>query len=199
MPLAQRLLRAHVLGRADREPRLREALPRRGAHRQGDAEIGDHRLAFVEQDVFRLEIPMDDVLRVCVPQGGGDLPRDPERLLNGELFLTCQTVAQRFAGDVGHHVEQQPVRLTGVVQRQDVGVIQPGGDLDLTQKPVGPEGRRQLGAEHLDRHLTVMLDVAREIDRRHAAPSQLALDGIAAGEGGVETVLVIGPHGWARR
>ncbi len=195
LPLAQRLLGTHVLGRAHREPNLREPLPRRGAHGQGDPEIGDHRLAFIEQDVFRLDVPMDDVLRVRVPQGGGDISGDTERLLNGELFLPRQPVAQRFACHVRHDVEQKPVRFTGVVQRQDVGMIQPGGDLHLTQKPIGPEGRRHLRAEHLDRHPTVMLDVVREIDGGHAAAPQLSLDDIAAGEGGVEAVALISLHG----
>src|SRR2546425_12930426 len=67
LALAQRLLRTHVLGRAHRESRLRESLPGRGARRQSDPEIGDHRLAFVEQDVLRLDVPMDDVLGVRVP------------------------------------------------------------------------------------------------------------------------------------
>src|SRR5207249_7985499 len=68
-------------------------------------------------------------------------------------------------------------------------------DLDLTQKPVRPESRCQLRAEHLERHLTVMLDVVREIDGRHAAAPQLSLDDIAAGEGGGEAVALISLHG----
>ena len=46
-----------------------------------------------------------------------------------------------------------------------------------------------------DRHPTVMLDVVREIDGRHAAAPQLSLDDIAAGEGGVEAVALISLHG----
>jgi len=40
---------------------------------------------------------MDDVLGVHVLQGGRDMPGDEERLLDGELLLTRQPVAQRFA------------------------------------------------------------------------------------------------------
>src|SRR5207247_1234009 len=111
--LAHRLLRTHVGRRPHREPRLRESHPCRGAHGEGDPEIGAHRLAV----------------------------------------------------------------------------------LGLTQNPVRPESRRQLRAEHLERHLTVMLDVVREIDGRHAAAPQLSLDDIAAGEGGGEAVALISLHG----
>jgi hypothetical protein len=51
----------------------------------------------------------------------------------------------------------------------------------------------------VDRHRTVMLDVPREVDGRHAAPPQLALDDVAPGEGGVEAVALVGSHRLVRR
>src|SRR3972149_7073407 len=73
-------------------------------------------------------------------------------------------------------------------------MTQLGGDRDLAQKPIGPEGRGHLGPENLDRDLAVVLQVVGEIDRRHPATSELSLDGVAAGEGGVEALELIGWH-----
>ena len=41
------------------------------------------------------------------------------------------------------------LQLLGIEQRQDVRVIELRGDRDFTQAALGPERRRQLGAEHL--------------------------------------------------
>ena len=149
----------------------------------------------MEQDVLRLDVPMDHALRVRVLQGRGGVPGDADRLLDRKQLLAVEPLAQGFARDVGHHVEQEPLRFARVVQRQDVGVIQLGGNLDLAEKPVGPDGGRQLGPEHLHRDLAAVLQVVGEIDRCHAAAPELLLDGVAAGEGGVEALELPGPHG----
>jgi hypothetical protein len=95
---------------------------------------------------------------------------------------------QRFAGDVGHHVEEQAVGRAAVEQRQDVRVLQPGGGLDLGQEPLRAQRRRQLGVEHLDGHLAVVPEIVRQVDRGHAAGAELALDAVAVGERGGEAL-----------
>ena len=125
---------------------------------------------------------MDHLPLVRVIQRGGDLPGDAQCLVDGKLLLASELATQRFAPDVGHDVEEEPAGLTGVVQRQDVGMIQPGGGGHLSQKPVGPEGERQLGPKHLDRHLALVLHIVGEIYRRHAPAAELSLDGVAARE-----------------
>ena len=42
-----------------------------------------------------------------------------------------------------------------------------------------PSAAAELGAEHLDRDLAVVLEVLGEVDRGHAAPAELALDPVA--------------------
>ena len=46
----------------------------------------------------------------------------------------------------------------------------------------------QMRFQDLDRYSTVVLLVEREVDRRHAAGTELALDAVAAREGRVEAV-----------
>src|SRR5438309_1557859 len=68
LALAERLLRAHVLGGPHDEPRLGQSLACGGADREGDTEVRDHGLAFVEQDVLRFDVPMDHPLVVRVAE-----------------------------------------------------------------------------------------------------------------------------------
>jgi hypothetical protein len=67
-------------------------------------------------------------------------------------------------------------------------MLQPGGDLDLTQEPVSSERRRQIGPQHLHRHPAVVLEITGEIHRGHAAAADLSLDGISLGQGGLQSV-----------
>ncbi len=66
---------------------------------------------------------MDDVVAVGVVQRARHAFGDLDGLLDRELFLTVELVAQRFALHERHHVEDQPVGLAGIVQREDVGML----------------------------------------------------------------------------
>ena len=65
-------------------------------------------------------------------------------------------------------------------------------DLDLLQKPVWSEHRREVGPEDLDGYLAVMADVSSEVDSRHPTTTDLPLDCIAGGEGGLQAVDLVG-------
>ena len=73
----------------------------------------------------------------------------------------------------------------------------PCRDLDLPQKTLRAERCCEVGSEDLDRHLTVVLEVLGQVDRGHAATTDLALDLVAVGQGGAETVDI--GHGSGRR
>ena len=59
--------------------------PRRRAGRERDAEVGDHRLALMEQDVLRLDVAVDQAVGMGVVQRGGDLPHERDSLVDREL------------------------------------------------------------------------------------------------------------------
>ena len=63
-------------------------------------------------------------------------------------------------------------------------MIERRGDLDLAGKAVGTDEQSQLRPEHLYRHLAVMLQIVRQVDRRHSAPADLLLESVAARERG---------------
>ena len=51
------------------------------------------------------------------------------------------------------------------------------------RKRSGPSVAAELGVEHLERDGPVVLQIVREIHRRHAATSELPLEAVAVGEG----------------
>lgn len=70
--------------------------------------------------------------------------------------------------------------------------------LDLGEEALGAHHGRQLRLEYLEGDLTLVLQVAGEVDGRHPARAELALDPIAAAEGRVEPADGFGHrlHAW---
>ena len=67
-----------------------------------------------------------------------------------------------------------------------MGMGETGGDLDLAEKPLGPEGGGQLGTEHLHRDGAAVFQVLGRIDRRRAPAAELPLDCVTVGKGGAQ-------------
>jgi hypothetical protein len=68
-------------------------------------------------------------------------------------------------------------------------MVQLGGYPDLAEETLPSQYLGQVGLEHLEGNVAVVLEVAREIDDRHASMADLALDCVAAPERGGELVL----------
>ena len=58
-------------------------------------------------------------------------------------------------------------------------MLEPRGEFDLSKEPIRPEDVGQLGVEHFQGNEAVMLEVAGQVDRRHAPASELPLDQVA--------------------
>ena len=71
-------------------------------------------------------------------------------------------------------------------------MLKVGGGPDFPQEPLGAEHRGQLGPEHLDGDLAVVLAVVGQVDGGHAALAQLALDLVGIGQGGLQATEEIG-------
>ena len=61
-------------------------------------------------------------------------------------------------------------------------MLQIGRGLDLGQESLRANDRGQLRAQHLERHLAVVLEVLRQVDGGHATGAHLVLDGVAVGQ-----------------
>jgi hypothetical protein len=138
-PFASPLLGAHVHGRTEYEPSLRQAFSTRRIEGVGDAEVGHHRLAGLEEDVLRLDVAVDDPVAVGVGEGREDVAGDLERVLQREQLLASEPVPQRLALHVGHGVPELAGRFAGVMDREDVRMLQARGESDLAQKALGAQ------------------------------------------------------------
>jgi hypothetical protein len=186
---AHALLGAHVARRPDGEAWEREPLVERGhVERPRDAEVGDHRLAGLEQDVLRLDVAVDDALPVGIRERRRRPARDPDRLEDREGAVPGEPLAQRFPRDPRHHVIEDPVGVAGVVEREDVRMGEARGGADLEEEPLRPEGRGEPRPEHLERDAAVMAEVVREVHRGRAAAAELALDRVPPGQGGLQAL-----------
>ena len=58
-------------------------------------------------------------------------------------------------------------------------MLEPGGEPDLALEAVGAEGGGELGVQHLQRDRAVVPEVVGQVDGRHAAAAELALDRVA--------------------
>ncbi len=75
-----------------------------------------------------------------------------------------------------------------------MGVVQPGGDLDLPQEPLGPQGHREFRSQHLDRNEPFVFGVSSQEDERRPTVAELALDRVPASEGDFQATSEVG-HG----
>ena len=126
-----------------------------------------------------------------IRERAGDLTRDRHGLLHRQLLFPLQALAQRLSLDVGHDVIQQLTGGAGIVQREDVGMVQLRGDLDLAQEPLRAQGRGDLLAQHLDGDGAVMAPVTGEKHDSHPSAPELALERVAVRQGGPEALLKI--------
>ncbi len=97
--------------RTERHPGLRHPVSARLAGGERNPEVRHERAPVVQQDVLGLDVPVDHAVAVGVVQRRGHLRGDAHRVVDGELLLAGEPVAQGLAFDVGHNVEEERVRL----------------------------------------------------------------------------------------
>ena len=60
------------------------------------------------------------------------------------------------------------------------------GESDLEEKPLRTKARRQFWVQHLERDPPLVLQILRQVDGGHPTASELALDRVAVGQGGLK-------------
>ena len=191
--LAGGLLGAHVVGGAHDHP-----LPR---HRDGarparfrrecarDTEVGQQRppASRLEQDVLRLDVAMDQAGARRGVDGGGDVRRDPARVLRRELPLAIEPLPERLAGDPVHDEVEDVARLAGGVDGHDVRVSEPRDHARFGQEPLGDGAvDGEFGMDRLDRHVPGEGDVAGQEHHAHPAAAELRAQLVLGAEGGLQ-------------
>ena len=78
--------------------------------------------AVVDEDVFRLDVAMDDADSVGGGQAVQDFAHDAQGLLQGIDALPSHVPPQAYSVDILHNQVVQPLVDTGIVDLDDVGV-----------------------------------------------------------------------------
>src|ERR1700747_1582897 len=87
-------------------------------------EIENLRLPSIgNEDIRRLDIPMDDALCVCSVESVGDLNAEIEQCFNFQR-LACDHVPECLSLQQFHRDKRSPIDLVNFVDRADVRVIQ---------------------------------------------------------------------------
>ena len=185
------LLGGEVLGGADDRARLGH-LARTGSR---DPEVRHLDAALVvDEDVVRLDVPVDDPVAMGVAERGQHLAHVRHRDRDRARAARDDQLLQRAPLDVLHDDEVRPLYLSAVVDRDDVRVREARGMRRLATEPLD-ELRvvRVPLVEHLDRDLATELLILGEPDVGHAAAPELALEPVPAGKDGAAS-LVDGRH-----
>src|SRR6185436_21152728 len=111
-------------------------------------EIGDHCSSFVEKNVLRLDIAVDDALPVRVGERRGDVAQNRQAFLERDRALS-DAHAKCFSADERHGEEGISTdRLTGGQYRYDVRLLQSRGEFHLAVESGCREGVSELGWQH---------------------------------------------------
>ena len=133
-----------------------------------------------DQDVRRLDVAMDDTVRVGVVEGRGEVAEDAQELLCVHAVLPDQ-VGERPPGDVLHHDQDAVVARDRVEDRDEVRVEQRGSDPRLATEPLHV-GVGAVGVQTLDGDIPPQNVVLGQEDGRHAASPEPPPNAIPTGE-----------------
>ena len=146
-----------------------------------------------DEDVARLDVAMDEPGGVRGIQRAGHLLQDRHRGVRRQVTLAADHPLQIAAGDVAHGEVEHAVDLAGVIDRDDVGMLEAGGEDRLLQEALPELGvRAPIGLEQLERDVSPQGGLNRPVDGAHAAAADHGLDPIAGGgKGGFD---IRAPH-----
>ena len=134
--------------------------------------------ALGDKDVCRLDVAVNDALRVCGIQSIGDVAGQRQQRF-GVDGAALDAMLQGLAVEELHGDEGLAVGLTDIVNGADIGVIERGGGLGLALKP--GQSLRVFGdfiGQELQRHKTPQAGILGFVHHAHAAAAQLFEDSI---------------------
>ncbi len=119
---------------------------------------------------------MNDLIAVRVVERPGDGPGNAACLLHRNAPFTIEEIAERLADDKRHYIIEKAICFAGIEKRENVRMVQPRSEANLTKEAVRTERRGQIGMEHLYGNVPSVAKIFSEIDRSHAACAKLAND-----------------------
>ena len=171
------LLGAHVVRRPDDHAGAGETLAAAG-RRLRDAEVRHEHplLRALEHHVLRLDVAVDQRLRVRFRQRVGDVGADPDHFRLGQLALAPQPRVERLPVHHRHPEVDQPLALAHEEDREDVGMVEFRGRLGFADEALHAlAAAGELGPQHLHGDLARELPVGDREDVGEAALADLVL------------------------
>jgi hypothetical protein len=144
-----------------------------------EPKVSHQGVTLAHENILGLDVPMNDAVAMSVAQRISDFPGDLQSTLNKQLLLAIQPFAQRFSFHQGHRVPQLPCRFAGVVNGEDMGMLEPGSQPNLPLKSFGSERRSQLGMQNLQCDWAIMAEVVSQVHSGHTTPPKLTLNAVA--------------------
>ena len=108
---------------------------------------------------------------MCGRESVGHTGQQLRRLAPGALFLFDPGVESSAVDELGYEV-LSALEIAGVVDSQDVRVVERGGHLCLSLKAAARGAVRQLGGQELDRHRPAELGIDGTKHFTHAAGAE---------------------------
>ena len=174
----------HVGGRADQRALLGEAgvaQARRDPEVDEVGELGPRPLRLRQQDVRGLDVAVDQRGAVGGVERRRDLLDDRDRPLRVERPGGGDRAAEVDALDEAHVQVELPVDLAVVVDRDDVGLVQPGGHLGLAPEARGEPLVAAVGdGEALERDRALLAQVGGPVHLAHGPAPDHPLDPVRA-------------------
>ena len=163
------------VGGADVGERLGEAEVEQLGHVEHAAAVGD-------EDVRRLDVAVDEAVRVGFGQRVADLPHEVQQASRRERAVALDELAEVVAGQELHHVVKRAVGGAAVVVDVDrVPVRELGGGADFAFEAGEHAGvAGLLGADDLDGAGALHHLVLGEIDLAHAAAAEQLFEPVLA-------------------
>jgi hypothetical protein len=150
-----------------------------------------------EEDILRLDVPVHHAARVRIREGVRNLAEEADRFGERDRPGALEALPERLPLDVRHDEVQRVRGLAGIVQSENVGVLEAGRDPDLAEKSLAAQRVGELRPKDLERHVSVVLGVARQEHLGGRAFTDFALDDVPAGEAGLRALHDLG-HGYLR-
>ena len=179
--IPESLLRTQVTGRPEDLANLRAEI---AAHRDRDAEVGElHRPVWGEDDVGRLDVPVDDPRSVGCLECAGELQQDHAHAFRGHGALAGDQFREGHPFHEFHHQEGEVVVFAEVMHSEHVGVAHPGQVRSLRSQQVTSGGpRRGPRVQDLDRHPTLQPLVHRFPDLAHPSRGEVTDEAVTPGD-----------------
>src|SRR6185437_2759518 len=100
----------------------------------------------------------------------------------------AEPCAEAFSLDERHREVQNALRVTGIEHRDDVGLLQRRGDPDFALESLGAEPGGELRGKNFHNDAAAESPLFGDEDARHAAPAELAVEGVRSAQIRLEVV-----------